>query len=375
MDQTLYRRVYEDLRHRIRSGAIPVGERLPAPRDLEAELGVSAITLRRAMDMLRQDGYITRRPRIGSVVVSDDPPAGGRRTGGRPLIGCVLTDLDDTFGSQVLTGVLGAADGRADVIVKKSLGDPSHEEQLLDELTEAGAEGVLLLPTSSRFIAPAVMRRVTDTLPMVILDRVFPGVPISSVCSDNVAGAKAATELLFELGHENIGLVLPSSTVSSVEDRRTGFVQAHAEKRFSLDPGRELRGVASVVPGTSGTPEQDTAQLVAYIQARPELTAFLVSEYRIAVLLLAACRSLGRQVPRDVSIVCFDHPPTAFAPDAFRFTHVRQDQDAMGRMAVRQVLAQIEDRTDVASHALATTLVTGESTAPRRQAPASADAG
>ncbi|HEY0187229.1 MAG TPA: substrate-binding domain-containing protein [Cellulomonas sp.] len=365
MDQPLYRRVFDTLRERIRSGEVPVGSHLPAPRALEAEFGVSAITVRRAMDMLRTDGYIVRRPRIGSVVVAREPEAPAeRRAGGRPLIGCVLTDLDDAFGSQVLTGVLGEADGRADVVVKKSLGDPAHEEQLLDELTEAGAEGVLLLPTSSRFIAPAVMRRVTQALPMVILDRVFPGVPISSVCSDNVAGAQAATELLFDLGHEHVGLVLPSSTVSSVEDRRAGFVQAHAERRLSLEPGQELRGVASVVPGESRTAAQDTAQLTAYLEARPDLTAFLVSEHRIAVLLLAACRALGRSVPDAVSIVCFDHPPTAFAPDTFRFTHVRQDQDAMGRMAVRQLLAQIEDPTDVATLALPTTLVPGDSTAP-----------
>lgn len=64
----LYRQVYEYLRNEIVSGQRPPGDKLPNEGELAAQMGVSAITSRRALRDLAAEGFIERTPGRGSIV-------------------------------------------------------------------------------------------------------------------------------------------------------------------------------------------------------------------------------------------------------------------------------------------------------------------
>jgi DNA-binding LacI/PurR family transcriptional regulator len=364
----LYKQVHETLRDEIRAGEHPVGERLPGEAELIERFAVSSITLRRALDLLKTEGYVTRRPRVGTTVVSADPGPAPAATvdAGHRLVGFVVTNFDDTFGSRVVEGLLDHSDAALHVALERSQGDPDREDELIRSLVDGGAHGLVVLPGSSEYIPPAVLELVTQRFPVVIIDRSYDGVPLSAVVSDNPGGAKAATEHLFELGHRRIGFVSSASHVTTSDDRRDGFVQAHAERRIPLDPARELRTLGSTTPGSTTPLEDDIAALEGLLRERDGTTAYLVSEYNLALLLREAARRLGLDVPGDVSIACFDHPALAFDPSAFRFTHVRQDQHGMGRAAIEQLEQQLRDRSAVRRTVLPTELVLGDSTAAPR---------
>jgi DNA-binding LacI/PurR family transcriptional regulator len=359
----LYKRVYEELRAAIRAGEYPVDTRLPSEAELTEKFSVSPITLKRALDLLRIDGYIVRRPRLGTVVVSTNPsPAPEARDTRRPLIGCVITNFDDTFGTRVVEGLLDEAATDAHVIVKRSLGDLQLEDEVIRSLVDAGISGLVLLPSTSEYIPPAALELVMKKFPVIILDRSFDGIPVSAVSSDNFAGAKNATEYLFELGHTRVGLVMSSSHVSTNADRRNGYVHAHASHHMPLDPSREFASVGSTAPGSTETIDSDIENLMRFVESDPTTTAFFATEYNIALLLSEACRRLGKSIPGDVSIVCFDHPDASFDRGLFRYTHVAQDQSRMGARAAEQVLAQIADRDGIDKSSLETRLVLGQST-------------
>src|SRR5579864_9051572 len=55
-----HEQIEERLAHAIESGELAAGSRLPAERDLAAELGVSRMTLRQALDALERRGLVTR---------------------------------------------------------------------------------------------------------------------------------------------------------------------------------------------------------------------------------------------------------------------------------------------------------------------------
>ncbi|MFE7509229.1 GntR family transcriptional regulator [Promicromonospora sp. NPDC057488] len=363
MSQPLYLEVYEKLRDAIHAGTYRVGDRMPAEAELTKQLGVSAITLKRAMDLLRDDGYITRRPRLGTVVVSEtatnDAGPGG---GPSPLIGCVLTDFDDTFGTRVLAGLLDASGTTANLVVKRSLGDGQAEGDLVRSLVADGVQGLILEPSSSQYVPPAVLELITQQFPVTILDRVFDGVPVSSVCSDNVSAGRQAAETLFAAGYDHVGLVSAASTVSTVQDRLDGVVDAHATRHVPFDPAHQFRQVRSTVPGSGVAPEDDIAELEKFLAANPGLTGVVATEYNIAVLLREAAQRAGRDVPGDLGIVCFDHPDAFYDQARYRFTHIRQDESRMGADAVRLVLAQLRDAGQVTKVTLPTELVPGSST-------------
>ena len=74
--QTLSQAVADHLRRLIHLGEVGPGDRLPAERELAEQLGVARISLREAIKLLRNDGYVQvrRGARGGTYVTALDQP-------------------------------------------------------------------------------------------------------------------------------------------------------------------------------------------------------------------------------------------------------------------------------------------------------------
>jgi len=69
----LYRQIAEQLRGLIRAGEYPVGSRLPAERDLAAQLKVSRPSVREALIALEVEGLVEVRMGSGITVIAPEP--------------------------------------------------------------------------------------------------------------------------------------------------------------------------------------------------------------------------------------------------------------------------------------------------------------
>lgn len=70
---TLHHQVYLVLRDLLLAGKYQPGEQLPIEPDLAAQFGVSRITLRRAVEDLQRDGYLTRIHGKGTFASASNP--------------------------------------------------------------------------------------------------------------------------------------------------------------------------------------------------------------------------------------------------------------------------------------------------------------
>ncbi len=68
MERPLYRSLATRLERRIAEGRYPIGSQLPPEPALEQEFGVSRITIRQALSMLKRRGLVVSRSGIGTVV-------------------------------------------------------------------------------------------------------------------------------------------------------------------------------------------------------------------------------------------------------------------------------------------------------------------
>lgn len=65
---TTYQVVYESLKEKIIQGKFEPGEKLPSFSELCEIYNVSNITVRKSIELLRQNGYVYSKPRIGNFV-------------------------------------------------------------------------------------------------------------------------------------------------------------------------------------------------------------------------------------------------------------------------------------------------------------------
>ncbi|MCO1658947.1 GntR family transcriptional regulator [Pseudonocardia humida] len=89
-----YQRVAAAIRHRITTGALRPGDRVPSTRQLVRDFAVAMATATRALAVLRDEGLVVTRPGSGTVVRAPDPPA--RRAGRTPDRALTTARIVDT---------------------------------------------------------------------------------------------------------------------------------------------------------------------------------------------------------------------------------------------------------------------------------------
>ncbi|MGM8126631.1 GntR family transcriptional regulator [Listeria monocytogenes] len=363
MKKLLYQKVYDQLKLSIQEGKIPVGSKMPAENELMAQFDVSSITLKKALELLKKDGYISRRPRVGTFVINASPVSEQIETRmfDKPLFGCIMTNFDDTFGTTLLSGMLEHSDSKAHIIVKKSLGDTEREEEILQEFIEMNVAGILILPASSKFVSPTLLELASQKFPLVVIDRTLEGLPISSISSDNTEAGRIITEKLFELGHKHIGMITSTSPVSTLDSRVNGFIRGHASFHTAFHSDYVFREIESVMPNSTVSIQTDIDKIAHFLNTHSEITALVATEYNIALLIKQACNKLGKSIPADLSVVCFDHPDNFFDNSAFQFTHIKQAQYEIGVNAVDMLLNQVLKPDTINKETLPPMLIEGDS--------------
>ena len=79
MPERRYERIADELRRRIVSGQLAPGQLIPSARAITREWGVAAATAMRALAVLRDEGLVSARPGVGTVVATRPTRTRGRR--------------------------------------------------------------------------------------------------------------------------------------------------------------------------------------------------------------------------------------------------------------------------------------------------------
>jgi len=110
--------LYADLASRlireIEQGTYPVGSQFPTEHELGAIYGMSRFTVRAALESLRKKGYVTRRPKVGTVVIADTPQT-------RYVISVTGSSDMLRFSRELKYQVLGTAEVTADLALAREL--------------------------------------------------------------------------------------------------------------------------------------------------------------------------------------------------------------------------------------------------------------
>ena len=177
---------------------------------------------------------------------------------------------------------------------------------------------------------------------------------LSSVATDDIAGARCAVDALFEAGHKKIGILGGNLEKSHTSRQRFNgckkSFEAHSQEmnadlcyeksRFSFDSAYRAMG--------------------RLVEKYPDVTAVFAMSDVTAIGAIRALRDRGYRVPEDISVIGFDGIALAdyYNP---KLTTIKQQYQILATRSVEILFGQIELKMDPVHELVPFELVNGES--------------
>lgn len=343
--ETRYGKIYFDILQGIRSGRIHVGDKLPTEQQLSEKYGVSRITSKKALEMLAQEGMVSRVPGKGTFVTSPSPVAGGGIYGERikpgNIIGTVMSNFSSDFGADFIRGVQDECAKRGGIVAISCLYNTQEEETVeISRLISNGVQGLVIMPVHGISYSPAILSNVLNGFPMVLADRYPAGLSVPFVGTKNAQSAAEAVNYLFAMGHRNIAFISSAVTTTALQERLDGYVDAYAQSDNPLDKQLISSAVQYTMPGMENEEvlRADVGRLMEFFRGNPQVTAVLAADYHIALVVQEALDRMEKRVPEDISLICYDRREGGKRS----YTYIKQRQYEMGVQSARMLMDRIE---------------------------------
>ncbi|NLC45728.1 MAG: LacI family transcriptional regulator [Firmicutes bacterium] len=244
----------------------------------------------------------------------------------------VIPDLTNPFFTDLICGIEDqAVQRKMAVIMANTDEDPTKERRAIRFLMEKRVDALIIASAArnSREISPLLKGKT----PLVLIDRQLKGLNADLVRSDDRGGAKTLVDYLVGLGHRRIGFIAGKKGISTAKSRLDGYLDAM--KAHGLTPESELiaEGDFQQKGGREG--------ILKLLELAEPPTAVIASNNIEAIGALSALREKGLEVPKDISLVCFDD--LGLASEVYPFlTVVAQPVRTMGTVAAQLALDRLE---------------------------------
>lgn len=343
-------------------GVRPASVRAPSMADVAEHAGVSHQTVSRVLN-----DHPNVRPETRTRVLEAIEQLGYRRnsaaralaTNRSGIFGVVSTGSALHGPSSTAIGIELAAReaGYYVSVATVTRFDPASMRHVMEHFLGQGVEGIIMIAPQVDATRAVVSLAAPVPVVMISSTGIREGAPgpgmIRSVSVDQVAGATAVTEHLIGLGHEQVVHLAGPQDWFDARARVAGW--RAAVERAGL-------AMADPIPGDWTAERGYSAGRRMVRDGLP--TAVFAANDQLALGMLRAFWEAGVRVPADVSVAGFDDATGAahFIPP---LTTVRQDFQALGRLAIDAMRTMLAGREPVVTP-LRPTLQVRMSTAPPR---------
>jgi len=352
--EPLYRKIAGQLRQKITSRQLKLGDKLPAISMLVNELGVNYRTIKRAYTVLESDGLVKVKDREAEVI-SMAPSSKMFVTGNLAMISSSSLDPEDEsnfFTARTFLSVSDAARKMNYTVHNYTINSEKDVQRLQEEVWS----GIICTFPAYGFIK-AIPASFLQKIPTVFLSPIEENRVV--VSCDDTMGISLAMDHLYQLGHRRIAVLVGKMIVMvSAQTRFKTYLRKMAEFDLKIAPNWILMPDQYVIDDEEAQ-EQIYRQL---FESGEPPTAILSINYFNALLLLQILHRHGIKVPDDVSVIGYDDLPTA-AFTSPPLTTVRQPLEQRGALAVAK-LDQMVRGENATSEILPVELIVRRSTGP-----------
>ncbi len=265
-------------------------------------------------------------------------------------IGVIIPEIVHHFFSMVINGIDRVAMHRGyNVIV--SVSNESFEKEVINMETLANSpiDG-FILSISKETLFKKDFHHINETIlqgmPVVLFDRVVEEILCDKVVVDDKQGARLATDFLIQKGCKQILLITTQDHISVGYLRTQGYIETLNANNYPIDEDLIIKTVDE--KGSEEELIRLENQVIEKLKTHPNIDAiFAVNEIYGAVG-LKAVKQLNKNVPDDVSIICFtDGVISKYSSPTL--STISQHADEIGEMAADMLINKLESSSPSAS--------------------------
>ncbi|WP_027230752.1 LacI family DNA-binding transcriptional regulator [Phyllobacterium sp. UNC302MFCol5.2] len=248
------------------------------------------------------------------------------------IIGIVVNDLTNSFFAELAVGVDMVVQSAGYVQFLAHSGESvDRQRQVIASMRENGIAGLILSP--ARGTEASDVKPLADSgIPVVVVVRNLPGAKVSTLLSDNYAGAKAAVRHLINLGHRRIAFMGGFADTAVSSDRVRGYRDALMEAGIPLNQNFVIHSAPSRAGGATA------AERMMFFDGRP--TAALCFNDAVAFGVCDGLRSNDIEPGKGFAVIGFDDVIEAKTAVP-ALTTVSVDPQGMGQRAAQLLMKQI----------------------------------
>jgi DNA-binding LacI/PurR family transcriptional regulator len=330
--------------------------------DIAKECGVSQSTVSLVLSNNPRISEDTRSKVLAAIQRTGYRPnihARGLATNASRVFSVVLPDLENVFAEEYFGTLLGGIYAGASAAGYKVVVDVANmkfirTQEYMDLLNSRRADGMIFLGSS--LYDKYLVSLEGGGLRVMLVDNYFLDAKLSYVASDHKAAGRLAAEHLLKLGHRRIGLIT-GTNVQTAQD----FLEA-AEQTL------KAAGIpVEDTPWADGRFSEAKACEAAgsLLAARPDLTAIIAGNDKMALGVMRCAREKGIRVPDDLSVIGMDNVRSAGAASP-GLTTVDPHLNNVGLFVARKMLAWMHGEFETCAETLPVDLVVRQSTARPR---------
>ncbi|MDR3171978.1 MAG: LacI family transcriptional regulator [Treponema sp.] len=329
--------IYQDLLKRISTGDLSGKINLPTETVLAAHYRCSRPTLRKAVDELKQVGYITSIKGSGAYI--NAPPQHERSQ--TSLLGIIFPNMGPGYFFDPLYNQLAQyASCQGYSLVWGGYVSPKSDMlkfdilQLCERYIAQGIQGLFFSPFEYHEKVEMLNEEILNIIshagiPVVLIDANIKPYPAPNdfdlVSLDHIHASYMMTTYLIQQGYRRIFFFAPRNSHTTIKLRLMGYHEAMLDHHLPPEPLIEI--------------DRDDASVSCFItEKRPD--AILCSNDITAMGLINSIEKLGMKVPADIAVTGFDHLSQAM-PFSRLITSIEQPIAAITQTALELMVSRI----------------------------------
>lgn len=223
------------------------------------------------------------------------------RSGKSRTIGVIISDISNRFFADIARCIEDRASQSGYTVLIGSTDErPDRLASLIKVFINKGVDGLIIVPCEGA--EQAISDLIADGFPVVLIDRTFDNIDVSSVTLNNVKATSIAVNELIKQGFRKISYVSYQTGLSNILDREMGY------KKAMQIAGLEDNISVSIINDYPNIEKGISDLLPSLLKSGTE--ALIFSTNRLAIEALISLRNLGKSVPDDVAFIGFDGSET-----------------------------------------------------------------